>query len=675
LFVNIVPTKEGMVLETTYSTALFSEKTILAWLGGLKELLSAASKDSSRKLASLPLAGESPEFVDALNQTDYALKNSSLVHAFQNTCATFPQNIAIRCGDRALSYLELANRVDALASHLIVNDVVEGGVIGVCCERSENLVIAVLALHSIGAAYVPLDPSFPRDRLLYMYKDASASAILGDSVGRSIFNDAGVDYIDLEIQNVQSVDRFTQAPALKERLAYIMYTSGSTGNPKGVEISCGSMINLLESMLVQPGFESSDVLLAVTTLAFDISILDLFLPLLVGGTVVIAEQECLKDGEALNQLINQHQVNYLQSTPATFRLLMGSSWSDLALKQRSMKVLCCGEPLPEDLAADLLERVSELWNMFGPTETTVYATRKRITNVDDPITIGLPIENTQVYILDDSLVPVPLSVPGELCVSGDNLAFGYHGRPDLTAEKFVQSDSLGKRIYRTGDLAKWGTNGEVVHLGRIDDQVKIRGYRVELGEIEKVILDSNLVERVAVIVKTESTIDSRLIACCKLQHESSFQPSAIKDAIKDKLPSYMIPQYFVLVDEIPLTGSGKVDRKALMKMPLDFVSRSEGIGDMPQTKDEIYLAALWKEVIEIDEVFLDDNFFDIGGHSLLAASVVQRISEDEGVSVPLQALISSTLGQIAEAYLGENAVVVAPGSPSKKSWFSKVFRK
>jgi acyl-CoA synthetase (AMP-forming)/AMP-acid ligase II len=434
------------------------------------------------------------------------------------------------------------------------------------------------------------------------------------------------------------------------------------------------MLNLLESMLVEPGFSSNDKLLAVTTLAFDISIVELFLPLMTGGSIVVAEQYDLNRGESLAFLIKEYEVNFLQSTPATFRLLMDSSWAEDSVQGKSLKVLCCGEPLPKDLVAELIPRVSELWNMFGPTETTVYATRKRIKNIEEPITIGAPLENTQVYIVDSNLALVPQSIPGELCVAGENLAFGYHAQPDLSAEKFVEHPQFG-RIYRTGDLAKWAENGEVIHLGRIDDQVKIRGYRVELGEIEKVIAGTNLVSKVVVFIKTESDLDTRIIACCIPVDGMSLQVNQIRDNIKNNLPSYMVPQHFVAVDKIPLTSSGKVDRKQLASVSWDFSSRVDGEGDTPQSGDEIYLAELWKRIVVIDEVFLNDNFFDIGGHSLLASKVVLTVIEDKGLEIPLQALISNTLAQLVNLYFGENAVIVSPENKGKKSWFSKVFRK
>ena len=671
IFLNVFPKDDELVIEATYSTLLFKEETIISWLGALKQVLAAVIEDPEFLVGEVALTNQLPLSCKEVNQTDYQCRYRSMIDAVEQSVTENAESEALICADRRYSYSEMWDRVSKLAAYLASEGIREGYVVGVCCERSESLVLATLALLRLGAAYLPLDPTFPLDRLTFMNNDAGAVAVIADERGKSLLGES-VEKI-LGFNDVFSSELVCNVDVDPNRLAYIIYTSGSTGKPKGVEISCSAMINFLEGMLAEPGFESSSTLLAVTTLAFDISVLELFLPLLVGGTIVIAEQDDLKDGENLARLIEQHHVDVLQSTPSTLQLLLTSSWGNNT--DRTLKVLCGGEALPISLAEGLVPRVSELWNMYGPTEATVWVTRKRIVNSKDPITIGTPIHNTRIHILDENLNALPISVPGELCIAGDNLAIAYHGRPELTESAFIEHAEYG-RIYRTGDLAKWNANRELVHLGRIDDQVKIRGYRIELGEIEKAILDTNLVQKVAVILMGDSS-ERKLVACCKVAESGAFSESQVKEKIRKHLPGYMLPQHFVLLDDIPLTNSGKVDRKELCSRSFDLQSRNEEEGEEPQKPEEIYLAKLWKEIVDIDSVYLDDNFFDVGAHSLLAAQLISQVSKDKGVQLPFNILISGTLGQIACEYLSEEAIERNSSlEPEKKktAWLSRIFR-
>ena len=672
LFLNIFPKDDELVIEATYSTVLFKEVSIVSWLDGLKSILASVIENPELSVGEISLASEVPEFDARVNQTAYQCKNASMIEAIERSVHNHAQREALVCSGRRLSYQAMWERVSTHAAYLASEGVEEGQVIGICCERSENLVIATLALHRLGAAYLPLDPTFPVDRLSFVCQDAGSMAAIVDAKGRELLG--GTERKLLDVTGASSAEALKTVANDPDRLAYIIYTSGSSGKPKGVEISWGSMINLLESMLVEPGFEASNTLLAVTTLAFDISIVELFLPLMVGGRVVIAEQDDLKDGGAIGSLIDKHKVDYLQSTPATFQLLMSSSWAESA--NQTLVALCCGEPLPPALADALIPRVNALWNMYGPTEATVYATRKLLSRPGEQITIGRTIENTRTYILDTNLNPVPMSVPGELCIAGDNLAIAYHGRPDLTEAAFVEHPTLG-RLYRTGDLAKWNTNKEIVLLGRMDDQVKIRGYRIELGEIEKAIVNTGLVDTVAVILIDESETDRKLVACCKSAQAGDSIEAQIKTEIRKVLPGYMVPHHFTFLEIIPLTNSSKVDRKALRAMPLDLSVRVDMEGGEPSGESEVYLAELWQDIIDIDSVYVEDNFFDIGGHSLLAAQLIAQLAKDRGVQLPFNALISSTLGQISENYLDCDAGETTNNTviKIKKGWLSSFFRK
>lgn len=671
LFLNVFPKADELVIEATYSTLLFKEETIMSWLGALQHILKAVIENPEFLVGDVALSNQTELSCDEVNQTDYQCRYTSMIDAVEQSVVEHAENEALVCANRRLTYAQMWHRVNRLAAYLANAGIKDGQIVGVCCERSENLVLATLALHRLGAAYLPMDPSFPVDRLTFVYQDAGAVAVISDKLGKALLGNSVENVLDIEGE--ASAEQLVTVDENPQRLAYIIYTSGSTGKPKGVEISWASMINLLESMLVKPGFDRSNTLLAVTTLAFDISIVEVFLPLMVGGRIVIAQQDDLKDGDAINALIEAHQVDYLQSTPATFQLLMASAWAQNSKK--TLKALCCGEPLPPKLAESLIPRVHELWNMYGPTEATVYATRKHLTDPKEQITIGRPIENTRVMVLDDRLNPLPISVPGELYIAGDNLAIAYHNRPDLTEKAFVEHPVFG-RIYRTGDLAKWNTNQEIVHLGRIDDQIKIRGYRIELGEIEKAILDTGLVEMVAVILKGEES-NYKLVACCKIAEGHEFSEALVKESMRKVLPGYMLPQHFVVLDKIPLTNSGKVDRKELSSRSFDLQSQNDEQGSEPQTPEELYLAKLWKDIIDIDSVYLEDNFFDLGAHSLLAAQLISQVSKDKGVQLPFNALISGTLKQIAETYLSEKAIEQNKAREpeiKKSSWLSRLIR-
>jgi amino acid adenylation domain-containing protein len=676
LFLNILPSDESLCLEATFSSQLFSEPTIKSWLGALEELLFAAINNPDLYISKLPLCNSLPLAASIGNQTEKLLPELDVIHAIENQAKLTPSSIAVSCGGNSLNYSELIREVNHLASLIVDEGVKEGDIIALCCERSLLLVTGALAIMKVGAAYLPLDPEFPNERLSYMLTDSQASLVLGDGHATRIFGSDSIVVLDVSVAEPKKGEVST-VPFLATRRAYVIYTSGSTGKPKGVEISSQSMFNFLSSMADKPGFREEDTLLAVTTLAFDISILELFLPLITGGKVVIAKQHDLKNGGALAAIIEKQHVNVMQATPSTWRLLLQSSWSRANSINSDFRALCGGEPLPQDLASQLIEVVSELWNMYGPTETTVWSTCKRLDDPAGGITIGRPIQNTKVYLLDKHDSFVPVGVPGELCIGGKGLAIGYLNRPALTIEKFFEHPELG-RLYRTGDLAKWLPDGELLHLGRMDDQVKIRGYRIELGEIEQAIVNTGLVDTVAVILTDESEIDRKLVACCHSQQTGESNEAQIKTEIRKVLPSYMVPNHFAFLKDIPLTHSGKVDRKTLRAMSLEFASRGGAqTGGEPSSESERYLAELWQGLVDIDCVYVEDNFFDIGGHSLLAAQLLADVAKQRGVQLPFNALISSTLGQIAANFLDGEAgqTVEKKNKKVKQGWLSSIFKR
>ena len=430
-------------------------------------------------------------------------------------------------------------------------------------------------------------------------------------------------------------------------LAYVLYTSGSTGKPKGVEIPHRALTNFLWAMRNRPGCNEDDVLLAVTTLSFDIAGLELFLPLIVGGQVEVASRRMAADGRLLRARLEAGGISVLQATPATWRMLLDAGWTGTP----GLKVLCGGEGLPRELADRLLERCGELWNMYGPTETTIWSSAQRITADDAEITIGRPIANTEFYIVDANLQPVPIGVPGELLIGGDGLARGYRNRPELTAQQFIAhpfSDVAGARVYRTGDLARYRDDGQVVHMGRLDHQVKIRGFRIELGEIETRLDQHPSVHNSVVVARHDDAGGAYLAAYVVAAPGAIPTIGELRRFLQNDLPDYMVPTAFVHLDEFPLTPNGKVDRRSLPE-PDHARPALESAYVAARTPTERTLVGIWQELLAVEQVGIHDNFFDLGGHSLLALQLINRILATFGVDIPLQTLFeAATIDSLSE---------------------------
>ncbi|MBV1882189.1 MAG: amino acid adenylation domain-containing protein [Pseudomonadales bacterium] len=656
VFLNVVPSPDTLVIEATYSTALFCEETIKTWLMALESILETVIANPQVLLNDIVLTKAVPPTLLKSNDTEYPVKCTDVISAFRQRVKTSPDALAIVSGESRLSYAELDNRSNQYASYLAAQGIVEGSVVGLCCERNEKMLLSVFAILKLGAAYLPLDPDFPADRLIYMLEDSDASFVIEDSSAPKGIRDASVTHIDLDTINLDDRDgcEIDSGEVDPDRLAYTIYTSGSTGKPKGILVPCSAMINFLESMAREPGCEAGDRLLAVTTLSFDISVLELFLPLISGATTVIASRQEVKDGEKLANLIAEESVTIVQATPATWRILLASDWGDDALKTASkIRTLCGGEALPIDLVDALLPRSKELWNMFGPTETTVWSSCKRITSCDEVISVGKAIANTQLYILDAALNPLPLSVPGEICIAGKGVTLGYHNLANLTGDRFVDHPEWG-RLYRTGDLGKTLPNGEIQHLGRLDDQVKVRGYRIELGEIEQSIVSIASVQASAVYLWEPSPLDVRIVACCVPAENESFQTIAIRKRLRELLPGYMVPQYLLSVDELPLLPNGKLNRKALPKPELNASTLLSKSGlDSPLEKT---IASIWTDLIKPENAIgRDDRFFDIGGHSLLALESIRRIDAETGFRLTPAEIVAHPLSVLAERIANNKA--------------------
>ncbi len=580
-----------------------------------------------------------------------------------------PDKIAVSSNGESLSYHELIRQSEILATHLIAAGCAPDKLVGVYMNRSVQLLVALLGILKAGGAYLPLDPAFPRDRLAYMIKDSAASIILTERSLEEFIPPHQSQVIVIDDGLSLRDDVAPEKRPVPENLVYLLYTSGTTGLPKGVMVEHRQLINFLWTMMDKPGITASDVLLAVTTLSFDISMLELFLPLLVGARVEILSKEASLDAEQLTKAIEESGATVIQATPTTWRLLLDGGWKGAP----GIKVLCGGEALTSDLARQLLPQVGSLWNMYGPTETTIWSCVQPITKPTD-ITIGRPIANTSVYVLSKGLKPVPIGVAGALYIGGDGVVRGYMNRPELTAERFVEdpfSDIPGARMYNTGDLARWLPSGELECLGRTDHQIKIRGYRIEMGEVEAVLSEHSAVRQAAVDARPDPSGGLRLIGYIVPDTEDVPTVESVRSFMAVSLPDYMIPALFVIVQELPLTANLKVDRKALPDPDRNLLQTdSEFIP--PQSETEKIIAEEWTNILQVENVGLNDNFFELGGHSLLATRVISRLKATLEISVPIPVLFEHpTVGQLAKwiesrgEAIGEEAspIVVLPRNP------------
>lgn len=632
----------------------------------LQTILESIAGDSQKPVGALEmLPTDERETILARNPTDSAYPRDRGIHQlFEERVEDQPDRVAAVFGDASLRYRELDERANQLAHHLVDVGVGEGDLVALCVDRSLDMLVALLAIMKSGGAYVPIEPALPADRIAYMVSDAGVRFLVTTDQNAAWLpvENTTIVRIDTDAEAIRAHPSTTPSDELAANsLAYVIYTSGSTGRPKGVEIEHRSFANFLCAMQDLPGFGPEDTILAITTICFDISGLELFLPLIAGGTVVIADQDTVSDGRALAEEISRREITVLQATPATWRLLLDSGWEG----QTNLKALCGGEALPLDLAGRLAECCGQLWNMYGPTETTIWSTLARIDPGVSTVSIGRPIANTQVYVLDEHMELVPDGVAGNLYIGGDGLARGYRNRPSLTAERFVDDSSgrkgSGKRLYHTGDLARFLDGGELECLGRSDHQVKIHGFRIEPGEIESVLSQHEAIRENAVIARSFGPGDDRLVAYVVFERQKDALASELRRFLRKTLPEYMMPRIFHTMDSLPLTPGAKVDRNALPN-PEGFTTR-ESVGRPPQSPTEKMVAEMWQGLLEIDTITAESNFFDLGGHSLLAMQVAVKVEKTLGQWVNPLKLAFLTLGQFAhecDLAAGGTATASAP---------------
>ncbi|MCD7440504.1 non-ribosomal peptide synthase/polyketide synthase [Streptomyces lincolnensis] len=635
-----------------FSTDLFDRGTAGTFVDRLLRLLEHAVTAPDARVGDIDVlaAPERGRILELWNDTACEVPGRSVVELFEERVASVPDAEAVVAGQVTLTYRELDARAERLAGVLAERGAGPERFVAVALPRSVDLVVALLAVWKAGAAYLPLDTEYPADRLAYMLQDADPVLLLTTSELTSVLpEELAVPRVLLDEPEIvdalsrPAADRTPTRPALANP-AYVIYTSGSTGRPKGVVVPQAPLVNFLVSMRDRFELAAGERLLAVTTVGFDIAGLELFVPLLSGASVVVAERDVVRDPAALCALVRGAGVSVMQATPSLWRAVLAQDASVLD----GVRVLVGGEALPADLAEALVRRAGSVTNLYGPTETTIWSTVWPVTaeRAGRP-RIGRPIANTRVYVLDGTLRPVPAGVPGELYIAGEGVVRGYHGRFGLTSERFVADPygPAGSRMYRTGDLVRWTPDGELEYLSRVDDQVKLRGFRIELGEIEAVLAAHDDIAQAAVLVREDRPGDKRLVGYFVPEAEKQVDAAEVRERLAERLPDYMVPSAFVTLDAFPLTPNGKLDRRALPAP--DYGSRGDH-GRAPRSPREEILCTLFAEVLGLDNVTIDDDFFALGGHSLLATKLVSRIRGALDVEVAVRRLFEApTVAELA----------------------------
>ncbi|QLE49536.1 amino acid adenylation domain-containing protein [Nostoc sp. C057] len=658
LTLSLTDTAQGLIGVFEYNTDLFDSAAIARMQGHFQTLLEGIVANPDQQLSDLPILtqAEQQQLLVDWNDLQADYPKVCIHQLFEAQVERTPNAIAVVFADQQLTYQELNTRANQLAHHLQTLGVGKETLVGICVERSLEMIIGLLGILKAGGAYLPIDPAYPAERLAFMLEDAQVSVLLTQQNLLAALPQHQAQVVCLEkIPKVIADNPIHNATA--DNLAYVIYTSGSTGQPKGVQITHSAVVNFLSTMRLNPGLTQQDILLSVTTLSFDIAALELYLPLITGARLVIVSRQVATDATQLSEQLVSSGATVMQATPATWRLLLAAGWQGSS----RLKILCGGEALDRSLADQLLKGGCQVWNLYGPTETTIWSAIHKVDEQmerqDGIVSIGRPIANTQFYILDPGQKLVPVGISGELHIGGAGLARGYLHRPELTAEKFishpfqsrVKEDQFSKkyRLYKTGDLVRYRADGTIEFLGRIDHQVKVRGFRIELGEIEALLNQHPEVQTSVVVIQGDEPSDRRLVAYVVLQCDRVVAISELSRFLEKKLPSYMIPRAFVILEALPLTPNGKIDRRAL---PAFDPARPhlEGSAIAPRNPVEEVLAGIWQEVLGVEILSIYDNFFELGGHSLLATRVISRVKKAFEVDLPLRGLFESpTIARLA----------------------------
>ena len=654
LFFNIIESSAGLRIDADFNSDIFDRPTVEHMLEQYETILRAMAENPDMAIADLPLvaAGERQWLCETLNETQKAYpSHQTIADRIARTVAEKPDAIAARFGEEQLSYGELESRCNRLARHLQSIVPATEARIAVALDRSLDMLVALIAVMKSGHAYVPLDPRHPASRLTKIIETARVSALICDDDEMVALGTTAERPVIRLSEAKAEIDRQDDQPlpdnhdGAGDRTAYVIFTSGSTGEPKGVEVSHRSVVNFLTSMAERPGFRETDILVAVTTISFDIAALELFLPLVTGGLLVIADREDVTNGFGLVRLINQTGATIVQATPTLWSMLL-----EAGLKPDSrMTMLCGGEPMTRALANDLIKDGGTLWNMYGPTETTVWSSLARIRPGNEPIAIGDPIANTRLYVLDERGVLLPTGATGELCIAGDGLAQGYFDHPDLTRDAFVDvviAPGREDRVYRTGDLARRNTDGTLTLLGRRDQQIKLRGFRIELGEIETHIARFAGIAACAVDLKETAAGTKQMVGYYTVAKGCEVVAEALAQHVSIALPDYMTPVAWVPLGELPKTGNGKLDRKAL-PLPREATVAPIRLIEAPTSPLEQSIHDIWRDVLKVETLGTSDNIFRLGADSLTIFRIAARML-DKGLGLEAKHLMMhQTIAELA----------------------------
>lgn len=631
LTLSVQAVEDEFELAFEYNTNLFDKDMVEKFCRQYINVLKSVLSDPLKNISDIMILDEEEEtlLLETWNDTafDYP-KSSSFIDEFLKVVSSSPDAISFQQEQAILTYKELDEISNQLANYLQENGVENGKTVALYIDRDKHMLPTLLALLKIGATYIPLDPTYPIDRIHYILKDSAVGLIVTNGIHKPFFDTIQTAKIIVnELYGTSEEHKsFKQTRREENSPVYTIYTSGSTGNPKGVRIAENSLLNFLFSMRDQLKITATDKLLAVTSIAFDISGLELYLPLISGGCVVLANGSETKSAAKLVKLITHFNINLMQGTPSLWKMLKEIDW----IPAHKIKILCGGEALPKNIVEWFLTLPAEIWNMYGPTETTIWSSLAKITDAEN-ITIGKPIYNTSMYILDQNMRPLPVGLKGDLYIGGDGLAIDYYKREDLVAEKFIDWKYKDRklRLFKTGDIAKYNSEGDIVFYGRVDDQVKVNGYRIELGEVESKVLHIKEVEKVVARVRNDANGDKQIIAYVELNDELSL--TDLRNKLGDYLPSFMIPSFFVIVKEFPLTPNGKIDKKALPDLD-DSINILTDKFEAPVTEKEEKLAAIWSEVLGIARIGATDNYFNLGGASLQSVKI-SNLAEESGLMV------------------------------------------
>lgn len=636
---------EGQLI---YNTDLFERDTAQRFAARWLQLLRHVAADPERRISELSTLepAERERQLVTWNATDAPIPDTPLHELVAAQVARTPHAVAAECGDEELTFAALEARARRVAADLRAAGVAPGQLVAVAMEPSLDLIVGLLGVLQARAAYLPLDLHHPPARLAWMLEDSAASIVLTRTRDRQQLPRSARRVLCIDSAGAAPASPALEAapvgvPASGGRLspddvAYVIYTSGSTGRPKGVRVRQRSVVNLLTSMAHDLGIGVGDVVVALTTVSFDIAVMEVWLPLITGARISVVSRETAADARRLAELIGAVGATLVQATPSMWRMLVDAGWNG----SPSLVGISGGESLDPGLAGELCTRLGVLWNMYGPTETTVYSTRG-VVHPGETVTIGRPIANTHAYVLDGGGSPVPCGVPGELYIGGEGVASGYLRRPELTAERFLPDPFRpGERMYRTGDRARLLADGRIQHLGRLDDQVKIRGVRVEPGEVEHALAAHREVRTARIVAHNGGSAGTRLVAYVVPREGATPSVGQLRAHLRRLVPEHMVPAAYVVLDRLPLTSSGKLDRAALPP-PVWGQAADLPVAAPPRTVLELRLAEIWAEVLDVDRVGAEDDFFELGGHSLLAGRLVAEVERRLGLVVPLAALVGA----------------------------------